>query len=281
MWAPPTRTGHPILMYHSISDEAHARFRKFAVSPAHFAEQMAYLAEQRYTTLTVSQYVRRRNLGPALPDRVVVLTFDDGFADFQTAALPVLKRYGFTATLYLPTAFIGDTSRWLQWEHEADRPLLTWPQVTEVQAQGIECGAHSHRHLPLDVLPLEVARTEITRCKQILEDQLGCEVTSFAYPYGYHRSAIRRLVQAAGYSTACAVQYKRSSIEEDVFTLSRFIVAGTLALDSFIELLCDRAAQLNPGYERLRARVWQYLRWSRQAIQQVVKGTEEYGASLT
>ncbi len=277
----PRRMGPPILMYHSISDDAHARFRKFAVSPARFAEQMAYLAEQGYTTLTVSQYVQRRNLGLPLPDRMVVLTFDDGFADFQTAALPVLKRYGFTATRYLPTAFIGDTSRWLQWENEAGRPLLTWPQVAEVQAQGIECGAHSHQHLPLDVLSTARAEAEITRCKQILEDRLGSEVTSFAYPYGYHRPTIQRLVRDAGYATACAVQYRRSSIEENVFTLSRFLVAGTMVPGAFAELLRDRTSQLNPGYERLRARLWHRLRWSRQVMQQVFKGTEKYGAGLT
>src|SRR3954449_3067340 len=122
----------PILMYHSIAREAGRRFRPFVVAPEQFAEQIAYLDQAGYTPLTVSELVRAwayRGIG--LPTRPVVVTFDDGFADFHTAALPVLARYGFSATLYVATGYIGDTSRWLAAEGEGERPMLTWAQLAE------------------------------------------------------------------------------------------------------------------------------------------------------
>src|SRR5712692_5534407 len=107
----------PILMYHSVSNHATKKFRQFTVSPALFADHMAYLYQHAYTPITITQLINARmQEKPTLPERPVVLTFDDGFADFFTEALPVLKLYSFVATLYVATSFINDTSRWLQQE---------------------------------------------------------------------------------------------------------------------------------------------------------------------
>src|SRR5437763_12299679 len=95
----PEKKKVPILMYHSVSWIANSRFRQFTVPPVSFAEQMAYLHQQAYTPITVTQYVRALAQGePVLPEHPVALTFDDGFADFFTEVLPVLKQYGFVAT---------------------------------------------------------------------------------------------------------------------------------------------------------------------------------------
>ena len=256
----------PVLMYHSLSDRAQPRFRKFALAPALFAEQMAYLAQQRYTTLTVSQYVTARTTGTALPESTIVLTFDDGFADFYTEALPVLKEHRFTATLYAVTAFINDTSRFLWREQETARPMLTWDQLNEIAAAGIECGAHSCRHEQLDVLPRDVARDEIVRSKLMLEEKLSRPVASFAYPYGYYHSAVERLVQAAGYSSACAVRYRMSSPADSAFSLSRLIVTAETDLKRFVELVNGRSQQLHPWYERTRALAWRCTRSGLRAV---------------
>ena len=94
----------PILLYHSIAEDVPPAFSEWAVSPAVFADQMISLFEHRYTPITVSQLsAAMTGSNERLPDRPVVITFDDGFADFYTAALPILKRYGFPATLYIPT----------------------------------------------------------------------------------------------------------------------------------------------------------------------------------
>src|SRR2546428_13081718 len=108
----PEKKRIPILMYHSISCSSNPRFKQFTVPPTAFAEQMSYLYTHQYVPITVTQLVQARVKETFnLPERPVVLTFDDGYADFFTAALPVLKQYGFVVTLYVTTGFIGGTSR--------------------------------------------------------------------------------------------------------------------------------------------------------------------------
>jgi peptidoglycan/xylan/chitin deacetylase (PgdA/CDA1 family) len=251
----------PILMYHSISSGGAPRFRPFAVSPERFAEQMDYLAQTHYTPITVSQLAEvMAGAGEKLPDRPVVITFDDGLADFYAEALPVLRRRQFVATLYILTAYVGGASRWLKREGEAARPMLSWEQVVEVGASGIECGGHTHTHSQLDTLPEAAAYDEIFRCKEILEDHLGRRITSFAYPYGYYSETTRRLVQRAGYSSACAVKFAMSSTADDVFALSRLIVKAEANLDHFKGLLAHGDSAAVTVFRQARTAVWRVVR---------------------
>lgn len=237
---------------------------------------MAYLAQQHYVTLTVSQYVAARTTVVGLPESAVVLTFDDGFADFNKVALPVLQRYGLLATLYISTAYVNGTSRFLQREQETDRLMLTWEQLIDISASGIECGAHGHRHLQLDVVPAAIARAEITHSKEVLEEKLNQTITSFAYPYGYYRPAVQQLVREAGYLSACAVRYAMSSPTDDLFALSRLIVPGDTNLQQFAELLAGRGPQLEPSYERVRALAWRGARYSLRALKHGLNERENH-----
>ena len=253
-----------ILMYHSVSDVAHSRFRRFTIAPHVFAEQMAYLYQHGYTPITVTQYIKALTQKThTLPDRPVVLTFDDGFADFFTAALPRLKQYNFAATLYVATAFIGDTSRWLLYEREAARLMLNWEELTEISNSGIECGAHSHSHPQLDILPYIQAQNEIIQSRKLLEQHLYCEVSSFAYPFGYHTSRIRQLVREAGYTSACAADNTLCSNPYDPFSLARSIVSADMDMKTFANLLVD--PELPPGgtnriYVCARSALWRFSR---------------------
>lgn len=256
----------PILMYHSISSQATKRFRPFAVPPLLFARQMDYLYRQAYTPMSATQLVGALFAEEAarkpLPERPVVITFDDGYADFFSETLPVLNRYRFTATLYITTAFINDTGRWLRREGETARPMLTWDQITEVNARGIEIGAHSHRHFQLDTLPLALAQAEIVQSKRILEDRLGSAVHSFAYPFGYSSPAVRRLVRGAGFTSACAVKHTLSSPGNDPFALARLMVDSDTDVEAFGALLTTgRCASLfTTLYRRARTPLWQPVR---------------------
>lgn len=255
----------PILMYHSISCSSNPRFRQFTVPAVVFAEQMAYLNNHQYTPITVTQLIQALSRNSfVLPERPVVLTFDDGFADFFTAALPVLQQYRFAATLYVATAFIGGTSRWLRYEREMTRSMLTWDQLIEICASGVECGSHSHSHPQLDTLPSTSARDEVLQSRSILEDHLDQEVCSFAYPYGYHTSAIRRIVRATGYTSACAVRHAMSSVTDDPFSLARLMVSADANIEEFAALLTGRssspATAVYKIYARARTPVWQLFR---------------------
>ncbi|HKV02154.1 MAG TPA: polysaccharide deacetylase family protein [Ktedonobacteraceae bacterium] len=221
-----------------------------------------------YTPVTVTQFVDAvAQRGAALPDRPVVLTFDDGFADFFTEAFPILQQYNFVATLYVATGFIGSTSRWLQREGEATRPMLTWDQLTEISASGIECGGHSHRHHQLDTLPLAEARDEIARSKWLLEGHLGQEVSTFAYPHGYHSTTIKRLVRELGYTSACTVKNEVSSVATDPFAIARLTMGADTGLDALAALLSRRSPSVVAGiYASIMASVWRLARRSSASV---------------
>jgi len=249
----------PILLYHSISEGVPSKFRKWAVPPQIFATQMAFLYELKYQPITVTQFARAMAGGnERLPDRPVVLTFDDGFADFYTQALPVLKQYGFTATLYIATGLIGNTNHWLY--DQSQIPFMTWDQIVEVSADGIECGAHSHSHPQLDTLSSDSARQEIFHSKMVLEHHLERQILTFSYPHGYFNSTIRRLVQVAGYTSACAVKGAMSSAADDPFALARIIITADADEKGYSSLLAGHGLRVAPRREQKRTKVWRIMR---------------------
>lgn len=267
----------PILMYHSISRHATPKFKPFTVSSESFADHMAYLRQHAYTLMTVTQLVKvLTQEGSVLPERPIVLTFDDGFADFFTDALPILQQYGFPATLYVTTGFIGSTSRWMQREGEATRLMLTWEQLTEICMCGVELGGHGHSHRRLDTLPFAIAQDEIIHCKGLLEGHLGQEVLSFAYPHGYHSATTKRLVREAGYTSACAVSYAMSSEVTDTLALARLRIGPDTSVDALAALLTKPLPSVATTiYKRTRASVWRLVRRSSARITPYLQGGPE------
>lgn len=280
----PARTPRvPILMYHSISYCENPSFRRFTVTPERFEEQLDYLSTHGYTPLTVSDYIQRlagedENKGESqgqgqrqcegqtqLPPHPVVLTFDDGYADFYTAALPLLRQYQTTATLYIVTGYVGGTSGWMQREGEADRKLLTWGQIREIAASGVECGAHTQTHRPLDALSTAECRQEIEESYRLVAEQVAAP-RSFAYPFGYYSRAVHALVRKVGFTSACAVRYAQSSRHDDRFALSRLIVSADTDLPSFEKLLLSGGLGLEAAYLRLRYAAGERVRQGRQML---------------
>jgi peptidoglycan/xylan/chitin deacetylase (PgdA/CDA1 family) len=253
----------PILVYHSIATESAPRFRTFTLPPSLFAAQMAHLNQARYTPITATQLARAMT-DPSirLAERTLLITFDDGLADFFTAALPVLRQYNFPATLYIATGFVGGTSRWLRYAGETNRPMLTWSQIAEISNNGVECGAHSHTHPYLDIIPPAQAQDEIMRPKMELEQHSGRAVETFSYPHGYHSAAVKQLVRQAGYSSACALKHATSALSDDRFALARIIVTPDTTLDQFSQLVKGSGLPIAPTRERTRTKVWRFVRRS-------------------
>ena len=138
-----------------------------------------------------------------LPDRAVVLTFDDGFEDFHRCALPLLDRYGYTATVFVTTGWVQDAGR--DAAGRCPGRMLSWSQVAEAAGAGMEVGAHSWGHPQLDQLPGAALREELYASKAQLEDRLGRPVPGLAYPFGYSSARVRRVAREAGHHYACAV----------------------------------------------------------------------------
>lgn len=249
----------PILMYHSVSEAASGSFAPFAVRPADFKAQMTLLRDRGHVTLTLADLAARLATGQAVPARPVVVTFDDGFRDFMSHALPVLSNFRLVATQYVVSDLVGGTSRWLDESGEGDRPLMDAADVREAHAAGIEIGAHTRTHPRLDTLPRDRMAEEVGGSKARLEDMLGAAVTTFAYPFGLY-DGVRDTVVNAGFAAACAVRYRTSSPDDDRFAMARLIVRRETSLDAFAKLLDGDDTGPRMTFDRTRARAWRLVR---------------------
>jgi peptidoglycan/xylan/chitin deacetylase (PgdA/CDA1 family) len=254
----------PILLYHSVSANPSGEAAPFAITPGDFRRQLAHLREHGYTATTVSGLVRDLDAGTPLTDRLVLITFDDGFADFHSHALPALEEFEFPATLYVTTGFVADQGDDLPLPRPG--PMLSWGQVLEVAARGVEVGAHSHTHPELDAFFPRVLEREVARPKRLLEERLGREVASFAYPHGYASARLRRGVRAAGYRSACAVRNQPSHPGDDRFFLARQTMRPQTGPEAFRELLA--APYRSPSLLRAQIlpRGWRMVRRSRALV---------------
>ena len=250
----------PVLCYHSVSDERIHGTSRWSVSPGDFDEQMALLAQQGRTSMTVSRYAELLRRAAPMPPRPVLVTFDDGWADLATTALPVLRRYGLSGTAYVITDRLGARQ-----PPGAGRPL-DWDQLAELSAAGIEIGSHSHTHAPLDCLGPTRLADETTASRQVLEDRLRQPVASFAYPFGYHSVRVRQAVHDAGYTSACAVKNALSHPGDDVFALARVLIERDTGVAAVESLLAGRGWPLAWRGERMRTRCWRVYRRARHSL---------------
>jgi peptidoglycan/xylan/chitin deacetylase (PgdA/CDA1 family) len=189
----------PILMYHYIRSDPGPDDpvgQGLSVSPELFAEQLGYLAEQGYSTLTMAELADVWEGRRSLPSKPIVLTFDDGYRDFYTNAWPILQEYGFSATVYVFNAVI-------------DQPdYLTRDMILELDASGkVDFGSHTIHHPDLPGLSDADAEEEIIGSKRALEELLGHPVRTFCYPHGNYTERDVALVNAAGYALAVTTEW--------------------------------------------------------------------------
>ncbi|HVT66447.1 MAG TPA: polysaccharide deacetylase family protein, partial [Trebonia sp.] len=222
----------PVLMYHEIA-EATETGSRLAVEPAAFAAQLGYLRAADFTTVTAGELSAWLDgHGQPLPDRPVVLTFDDGYADFHQRALPLLRQHDFTATLFVTTGWHQDG-----WLHAGgSNRMLTRTQIAEVAAAGVEIGAHTRRHRALDQLPRHAVHEELVTSKHWLEDQLGRAVPGLAYPFGYSSAEVRDVAREAGYGYAYAVGNQITGPASEPFARPRLTVRRATTLPEFRRL---------------------------------------------
>jgi peptidoglycan/xylan/chitin deacetylase (PgdA/CDA1 family) len=212
----------PILMYHNITDEdesnAHAYYRT-KTSPAMFAAQMKYLHKSGYKTCSLAQAMQQVQNQSQAAAKLVVITFDDGYRDFYHHAFPVLNQYGFSATVFLPTAYIGESPVPFK-----GTDCLIWPEVRELNRHGILFGSHTVTHPQLHELSVPKIQEEIVNSRKTIEEMLGCAVDSFAYPYAFpqtdtdFKKMLRDSLRLAGYQNGvCTIVGRANRKSEPLF----------------------------------------------------------------
>ena len=242
----------PVLLYHAISASPPPGLKRFTVHPRQFAEHVAVLRDAGRAGLTVSQFAACLRGGAPLPDRPVLVTFDDGYADFLQAAEWLLSAR-LPSTLYVTTAAVGTTG------------MLSRRQLSSL-GQAVEVGAHSRTHPRLDELAPARLRSEVFGSKAELEDVLQRPVRSFAYPHGDHDQDVRRSVVAARFESAAAVKNALSHDRDDPFAIARVTVTADVTARRIEELLRGRGAPTAWAGERRRTQAYRAVRRLRRRV---------------
>lgn len=224
----PATVKVPILTYHYIRVNPDPRDRlgfALSVTPADFAAQMDWLASNGFHPVTPSDLYAYLNGTRGLPSRPVILSFDDGYADFYTTALPILRAHDFTAVAYIVSGFVG------QWNY------MTAAQIVELDRRGIEIGSHTVHHANLARSSPGNVQFELVASKQALEQLVGHPVYSFCYPSGQFNGSVAAAVQAAGYSNATTTAFGYVHYMSDRYRWSRLRISGGEALSDFAAAL--------------------------------------------
>jgi peptidoglycan/xylan/chitin deacetylase (PgdA/CDA1 family) len=219
----------PILMYHWFrvaGSRSQSRSPQLEITPAAFDAQLALLHSRGYRTVPLRAIVDPEARA-RLPERAIVITFDDGTRDFVEHARPALVRHGFTATLFIVAGRVGGTSDWDTALGEPARPLLSWGDVVDLHRAGFEIGSHGLTHRPFTTLDDDAAREEAVRSREVLAARLGTAPDLFAYPRGFYRARHKAIVREAGYRGACAVVLGWRDLRgADAYALKRLTVKG-------------------------------------------------------
>ncbi|NTW03154.1 MAG: polysaccharide deacetylase family protein [Oscillochloris sp.] len=212
----------PILMYHyvrSVDAAIDPLGYNLSVTPEQFAAQLDWLRQAGYNTIQISALAACIRGEAPCPARAVAITFDDGYRDAYSAALPVLQQYGATATFYIVSGFVG---------HEA---YMGWDEIRALYYAGMEIGAHSISHIDLTTLSHDENADQIARSGAEIAAQIGQPVRSFCYPAGQFTPDIAQITRDAGYTSATTTI--QEGAQDDLYALPRIRIYGDMSLDGF------------------------------------------------
>jgi len=209
----------PILMYHyvrTVDDPTDTAGITLSVTPERFAQQLDLIADRGYTTTTLEAISQGK-----IPDKPIILTFDDGYEDFYTNAYPALKARGMTAILYV----IVDKN---------SSQYMSQNQILEISQNNIEIGSHTLSHPNLIVMSIEEATNEITQSKTKIEEIIGKKVTSFCYPSGRYNDQISEIVKNSGYLFAVTTNSGMAKFNS-VFDLQRYRINADTNVSAYLK----------------------------------------------
>lgn len=219
----------PILMYHRI---ANVPGERNSLPEQKFKEQLLFLKRYGFTTLTLSELYRYYTTGSKPPKRAVVLTFDDGYEDNFSVALPLLLKYKMKATVFPIANWVAKENRWEKFNQQITT-TMNWEQLKQWHSAGMEIGSHTLNHPFLNRCDAAQLEAEIVISKQVLEHKLGCPINFLCYPYGAFNHNSIMTAQAAGYKGAVAIFENAAIWNLDLFSLPRIPIPSRQPLWEF------------------------------------------------
>jgi peptidoglycan/xylan/chitin deacetylase (PgdA/CDA1 family) len=238
------------LLYHHVGPVTQETCRGLTVDPAAFSRQIATLSAMGYTAILPDDFAAHVKGEKEVPLRSVMITFDDAYADLVAHAFPVLERYSFPTTVFVPTALIGSTIQCSPKNPYARMELMTAEDIASWARRGVTFGAHSRTHADLTDLEPASAIDEITGSKNDLEEITGNAVTSFAYPFGKFNPAIESVVES-NFTTAFTIEEGMNESTTSLTALNRTMVQHG---DSLVDVLL-RARYGRSVLQRVRAAI--------------------------
>ena len=212
-----------VLNYHMVN----SMFISLAIEPEDFDWQMKYLVDHGYHSISIDELYAFMEGQGSLPDRPVLITFDDGYVDNYTNAYPILKKYNLKATIFIVTGFVSKR-----------KGYLTWDQLREMEKNGVMAQSHTVTHAPLPELPDDRIREELVESKRQAEAELGHPVEFIAYPTGVHDLHIVGIAKDAGYKGGFTVKYGNVDRSSNVYAMERVPIFRTAATNAdFVDRL--------------------------------------------
>ncbi|WP_303840407.1 polysaccharide deacetylase family protein [Selenomonas ruminantium] len=202
-----------VLNYHKIDHT----FISLSVRPEDFDSQMKYLRDNGYHSISPDELYEALAGSGQLPENPVLITFDDGYEDNYTNAYPILKKYGFKATIFVVTGFLD--------KHK--KGYLSWDEAREMDKNGITIESHTVNHRSMTDLTDDELRAELVDSKKKAETELGHEVNYIAYPTGTYNLHIAQMVKEAGYKAAFTIKYGNVDKASNIYALERVPIFHT------------------------------------------------------
>ncbi len=201
-----------VLNYHKIDDMDIS----LSVLPKDFDDQMRYLKENNYHTITPEELYESLSGNHQLPENPVLITFDDGYLDNYENAYPILRKYGFKATIFVISSFVGKMDHY-----------FTWEQAREMAEHGISIQSHTVDHKSMTDLSDEQLRAELVESRRKIQEEMGSPVDFIAYPTGTYNLHIAQMVKDAGYKAAFTIKYGNVDKASNIYALERVPIFHT------------------------------------------------------
>jgi peptidoglycan/xylan/chitin deacetylase (PgdA/CDA1 family) len=183
----------PVLMYHHFANEGAEELKSLTVAPEQFEEQIQYLMEKGYTTISFTELYAYLKGEGTLPEKPLMITMDDGYSSNYEYAFPILQKYNANATIFISTNYVGMNIPY-------HLPHFTWEEAKEMEDSGyIDIQSHGHNHLKMDKINGDQVTEEVQDSLQLIKDNLGeRKIQVFAYPYFRHKRATQKILEEMG-----------------------------------------------------------------------------------